>query len=101
MRRKSGCTLFVRLDMAHLATIRTFPLRSLLLLAWRGGGSSGRRARGTGSSGVGGRCGGHTLGFFAGKTSFSIAFEASEFCGDSEGEEGSAGQLRDRAFRVA
>lgn len=80
MRGKSGGTLFVCLNMAHLTTIRTFPLRSLLLAG--DGSRAGRGARGASTSSIGGRCSGDTFGFFAGEASFAVTFEASKL--DSE-----------------
>jgi hypothetical protein len=75
MRRKSGGTLFVRLDMADLTTVCTFPLRSLLLLAWHGIGAGGGSGRSSGS-GFRWRRASDAFGFFSCETSFSISFEA-------------------------
>lgn len=85
MTRKSGGALFVRLDMAHLAAIRTLSLRSLLLLA-RGGGGGGWRARGSSCAGFGRGCGGDAFGFFAGEPTFTIAFQTSQLRRDPKGE---------------
>jgi hypothetical protein len=75
MRRKSGGTLFVRLDMADLTAVGTFPLRSLLLSAWHGGGAGGR-SWGSGGSSVRGRWRGNAFGFFSGEASFTVSYEA-------------------------
>ncbi len=82
MRKESGGTLFVRLDMTHLATVGTFPLRSLLLLAWDGN-RARRGTRGASTSSIRGRCGGDTFGFFAGEASFTISFEPGKLHGKS------------------
>jgi hypothetical protein len=85
-RKKFGGALFVCLDMAHLATVRTFPLRSLLLLAWNGSGA-GRGPGRASTSSVGGRCRSDSLGFFAGEASFAVSFEPGKFNGKSRRED--------------
>jgi hypothetical protein len=90
--KKSGGTLFIGLDMAHLATICTFPLRSLLLLAWEGS-RAGRGPWGTSTPSIGGRCCGDAFGFFAGEASFAVSFESSQFNGKPGKEDGSARRL--------
>lgn len=83
MRRKSESTLFVGLDMADLATVCTFPLRSLLLLSWDDSRARGR-PRGASASSIGGRCCGDAFGFFAGEASFTVSFKAGKLRSKSE-----------------
>ncbi len=85
MRRKSGGTLFVCLDMADLATIGTFPLRSLVLLACDDR-RAGRGPRGTSTSCFGWRCCGNAFGLLAGKASLTVSFETGKLQGKSATE---------------
>jgi hypothetical protein len=85
MRRKSGGTLFVCLNVAHLTTVRTFPLRSLLLFSRKGNRAGGRPGRASTTS-LGGRGGGDALGFLASEASFTITFKARELQGNSRGK---------------